>query len=134
MNAIRPFEINVSADIRREAFEALTIEMGLGRQLGSDVTGSVEEAPRVVTPRGTNWGKWTALGVGVVALTAATGGLALAAAPGVAGAAVITSALAGPGRPMRWVRCSVGAVDQLRRAATTPRARRSRVKEPDGQR
>lgn len=44
MNVIRPFEINVSADIRREAFEALTIEMGPGRQLCSDVTGSVEEA------------------------------------------------------------------------------------------
>ena len=46
-----------------------------------------------------NWIKWSALGAGALALVAATGGLALAAAPGLAGAAVITSALAsfGPG-------------------------------------
>lgn len=98
-NVMQPFEINVSREIRREAMEDLTIEMGLGRQLGSDVFTAAEAARRVLSAGGTNWIKWAAIGVGAAAVLA-TGGLALAAVPaGLAGAAAITSALAafGPG-------------------------------------
>ena len=98
-NVMQPFEINVSREIRREAMEDLTIEMGLGRQLGSDVFAAAEAARRVLSAGGTNWIKWAAIGVGAAAVLA-TGGLALAAVPaGLAGAAAITSALAafGPG-------------------------------------
>ena len=79
--------------------EDLTIEMGLGRQLGSDVFTAAEAARRVLSAGGANWIKWAAIGVGAAAVLA-TGGLALAAVPaGLAGAAAITSALAafGPG-------------------------------------
>lgn len=97
-NILRPFEIKVPADIRRKAMEDLTAEMWLGGQLGADVIDATEEA-RKALGGGVSWAKWIVIGVGAAALVAATGGLALAAAPGVAGAAAITSALAafGPG-------------------------------------
>ncbi|MBS4754248.1 hypothetical protein [Nocardioides faecalis] len=98
-NVIRPFEIDVPDEVRREVFEDLTVEMGLGRQFGRDVVSAAEEASRALTGSNINWVKWVALGVGAAAV-AATGGLAAAAAPaGLAGAAAITSALAafGPG-------------------------------------
>lgn len=98
-NTIRPFEISVSREICKEALEDLSIELGLGRQFGRDVIAAVDSARKELAGSGTNWMKWAALGVGAAAIVAATGGLALAAAPGVAGAAVLTSALAtfGPG-------------------------------------
>ncbi len=98
-NVIQPFEIDVPEKVRIEAIEDLTKEMGLGRQMGRDVHEAAEEARRVLTGSGTAWFKWASIGVGALALTVATGGLALAAAPGLAGAAAITSALAafGPG-------------------------------------
>lgn len=97
-NVLRPFEIDVDKDERRRAMERLALAMGLGTKLGEKVFEAVDEARRVL--RGpTNWVKWTALGLGTAAVIVATGGLALAAAPGAAGAAAITSALAafGPG-------------------------------------
>ncbi|MCA0306794.1 MAG: hypothetical protein LCH87_05425 [Actinobacteria bacterium] len=97
-NVIRPFEISVGMDTRRQAMEDLTAEMWLGGQIGADVLASAEEARKALAD-GTNWVKWVALGMGAAALIAATGGLALAVAPGAFGAAAITSALAafGPG-------------------------------------
>lgn len=97
-NVLRPFEIAVPTDTRREAMATLTTEMGLGSQIGSDVFAAAETA-RNELKGGANWVRWAALGLGAAAVIAATGGLALAAAPGVAGAAAVTSALAafGPG-------------------------------------
>ncbi|WP_206056491.1 hypothetical protein [Nocardioides sp. GY 10113] len=98
-NVLRPFEIEVPKRERRLAMEALTVEMGLGRQIGTDVFVAGERARDVLKIGGTNWIKWLALGLGAAAVVAATGGLALMAAPGAVGAAAVTSALAafGPG-------------------------------------
>lgn len=97
-NIIRPFEIEVPKTKRERALRQLTMDMGLGSQFGLDVFKAAERT-RDVLKGGTNWVKWVALGLGGAAVVAATGGLALAAAPGVAGAAAVTSALAtfGPG-------------------------------------
>ena len=99
-NVIRPFEISISKDKRQDAMQDLTAEMGLGSQYGADVFVAAKRAQETLSgTRGVNWIKWGALGAGAAAIVLATGGLALAAAPGLAGAAVITSALAtfGPG-------------------------------------
>ncbi len=97
-NVLRPFEIEVPKPMQREAMAQLTMDVGLGTKLGSNVFAAVEEA-RDVLKGPINWLKWTALGLGAAAVLAATGGLALVAAPGAAGAAAVTSALAafGPG-------------------------------------
>ncbi|MBF4570483.1 hypothetical protein ITJ57_17085 [Plantibacter sp. VKM Ac-2880] len=99
-NVIRPFEIELSRNLWRSAMQDLAAEMGLGSQFGTDVFEAGKRAHEALGgPRAVNWVKWGAIGVGAAAIVAATGGLALAAAPGLAGAAVITSALAsfGPG-------------------------------------
>lgn len=99
-NVIRPFEITIPKDKRQRAMADLTAEMGLGSKFGEDVFEAAKTAQSALNGgRGMNWIKWGAIGVGAAAIVIATGGLALAAAPGVAGAAVITSALAsfGPG-------------------------------------
>jgi pimeloyl-ACP methyl ester carboxylesterase len=99
-NVVRPFEIATGTDKQRDAMKELTAEMGMGSQFGAEVFAAVKDAQEALSgSRGVNWIKWGALGAGAVALFVATGGLALAAAPGLAGAAVITSALAsfGPG-------------------------------------
>jgi len=99
-SVIRPFEISIKEKQQRDAMKDLTAEMGLGSQFGADVFLAVQGAQDALSgSRGVNWIKWGALGAGAAALVLATGGLALAAAPGLAGAAVITSALAsfGPG-------------------------------------
>jgi len=99
-NVIRPFEISVPREKLLHAMKELTAEMGLGSQFGADVFDAVKEAQVALSSSSSvNWLKWGAIGVGAAALIVATGGLALAAAPGVAGAALITSALAsfGPG-------------------------------------
>lgn len=99
-NVIRPFEIDISRDLWKASMQDLSAEMGLGSQFGTDVFGAAKRAQDALNgPRGVNWIRWGAIGVGAAAIVAATGGLALAAAPGLAGAAVITSALAsfGPG-------------------------------------
>lgn len=97
-NLIRPFEISVKEEIRLEALKDLTEEMGLGSQFGEDVFTAVKTANKALSGvRKTQWVKWGALGAGALAIMAASGGLVLAAAPGLAGAAAITSALAGFG-------------------------------------
>lgn len=98
-NILTPFEIDVASHTRTEALEDLTVEMGLGRQYARDIIDAGGAARKALAGDSTNWVKWAAMGVGAVALVVATGGLVLAAAPGVAGAAAITSALAafGPG-------------------------------------
>lgn len=101
-NIIRPFEISVKIDVRQEALEDLSAEMGLTSKFGTDVFIAAEKAQDLLSSRPGSllkWKKWGALGLGAAALVAATGGLALAAAPGLAGAALLSSALAsfGPG-------------------------------------
>lgn len=99
-NVIRPYEIEISKDKREAAMKDLTAEMGLGSQYGADVFAATKRAQESLrTNSDVNWVKWGVVGAGAAALVVATGGLALAAAPGVAGAALITSALAsfGPG-------------------------------------
>lgn len=103
-NPIAPYEIEVGEKERRDALAALAARMGLPGSLGHDAHDSVQFARRQL--RATKPGlqsrsalRWAVAGMGAVALVASTGGLALAAAPGVAGAAAVTSALAafGPG-------------------------------------
>jgi pimeloyl-ACP methyl ester carboxylesterase len=101
-NIIRPFEIDVPRAKQADAMSDLTAEMGLGSQLGREVFAAAKRAHEVVSDRQNinGWIKWGALGAGAAALVVATGGLAMAfAAPGLVGAAAITSALAtfGPG-------------------------------------
>lgn len=98
-NVVRPYEIEVGREIRSEAFSRLAAEMRLSDEFGKDASWALETAHQVIKGGGTNWLKWLALGAGAAALVVGTGGLALAAAPGLGGAAAITSALAafGPG-------------------------------------
>ncbi|GGL87018.1 hypothetical protein [Glutamicibacter protophormiae] len=99
-NIIKPFEISVPKEKLQVALRDLTAEMGLTSQFGADVFAAAKTAQETLGGgRGINWIKWGALGAGAAAILLATGGLALAAAPGLVGAAVITSALAsfGPG-------------------------------------
>lgn len=98
-NILLPFEIDVPTRVQREAMTQLTVDMGLGSRIGEDVFAAMEEARGHLKTGGPNWFKWLAIGIGATAVVAATGGLALAAAPGAFGAAAITSALAafGPG-------------------------------------
>ncbi|WP_411699049.1 hypothetical protein [Conyzicola sp.] len=99
-NVIRPFEITIPKDDLQAAMKDLSAEMGLGSQFGADAIAAGKIAQEALSgARGVNWVKLGAMGVGAAAIVVATGGLALAAAPGLAGAAVITSALAsfGPG-------------------------------------
>lgn len=100
VNVMAPFEIKVSEKSRKAAMRDLTAEMGLGGKFGVQVAESVQSAQSAL--RGNNPAslvKWGAVAFGAVALAVASGGLAIAAAPGLAGAAAITSALAsfGPG-------------------------------------
>lgn len=98
-NLLRPFEIEVPEDIQKQAMIELTAEMGLGTQFGIDVFEALSCAEKAISGRGTNWVKWGAMGAGMMAITVATAGLALAPATGLYGAAMVTSALAsfGPG-------------------------------------
>lgn len=97
-NLIRPFEIKIDEKHQKAAMEQLTFDIGLGRHFGANVFGALTLARKALKRPGSRV-RWAALGLGSVAIVAATGGLALAAAPGVAGAAAVTSALAafGPG-------------------------------------
>lgn len=105
-NIIQPFEISIpkdkkeKVDKREEAMMDLAAEMGLGSKYGSDVFAAVKSAHEALSDgRPVNWVKWVVLGASAAALVVATGGLVLAPAAGLAGAAAITSALAsfGPG-------------------------------------
>ncbi|MEV8145520.1 hypothetical protein [Specibacter sp. NPDC078709] len=99
-NVLAPFEITVSKDVEQAALEELASEMGLMRQFGSDVLEAGKRAQGILRDsQNLQWVKVGALLAGTAALVVGTGGLALAAGPGLAGAAVVTSALAsfGPG-------------------------------------
>nr|WP_256128144.1 hypothetical protein [Arthrobacter sp. SDTb3-6] len=99
-NVIAPFDITISKEMEQAALEELASEMGLKRQFGSDVLEAGKRAQAILRDsQNMQWVKVGALVAGTAALVVGTGGLALAAAPGLAGAAVITSALAsfGPG-------------------------------------
>lgn len=98
-NLLRPYEVAVPRGKRQAALQQLTREMDLGSRLGEDVFEASKRAHEVLSGGDVNWLKWGALGAGAAAIIVATGGLVLAAAPGLVGAAVITSALAsfGPG-------------------------------------
>lgn len=96
-NPLFPYEIEVKNQVRVAAMRELAKEMQLHPQLGEDALKAVEEASKVLT--GKSWlRKWGAVGAGALAVVA-SGGVLLPAAPGVVGAAAITSALAsfGPG-------------------------------------
>ena len=45
-NVIAPFQISVPKSVQGDAFEGLTIEVGLGRQLGLDLVDSEREIRR----------------------------------------------------------------------------------------
>jgi len=98
-NLLRPYDISVPRGKRQAALQQLTIEMDLGSKFGEDVFEASKRAHEVLSGGDVNWIKWGALGAGAAAIIVATGGLALAAAPGLVGAAIVTSALAsfGPG-------------------------------------
>lgn len=99
-NLLSPYEIEVEQKVILAALQEFTVETHLGSQLGTDIIEALDEATTVVTGgRRSNWLKWGAVGLSATFLLIGTGGLALAAAPGVAGAAAVTSALAafGPG-------------------------------------
>lgn len=99
-NVISPFEIAVPDDAEQRAMEELAAEMGLMKKFGRDVLDSGKQAQGVLRDnQNLRWVKVGAVLAGVAALVVGTGGLALAAAPGLAGAAIVTSALAsfGPG-------------------------------------
>ena len=96
-NVIRPFEISIKNE-QLDALRELSAEMGLGSKFGTDVSVAVKDSQEALGGgRDVNWVKWGAMAAGATAIVIATGGLALAAAPGLAGAAVITTALAGFG-------------------------------------
>lgn len=100
-NVIAPFEVSISKDAERRAMEELASEMGLKRQLGSDVLEARKQAQDILRERQN--GKWIKVGAivaGTAALAFGAGGIVLAiAAPGLVGAAAVTGALAsfGPG-------------------------------------
>ncbi|WP_185740153.1 hypothetical protein [Microcella putealis] len=97
-NVFDPFEIQISRAKQVEAMKNLCVELGLKSQLGTDVFEATKQGQSVLRGPGTLI-RWAVVGAGLGAIVVATGGLALAAAPGLAGAAAITSALAafGPG-------------------------------------
>lgn len=100
-NLVHPFEIEIDPRIHKEVVQEFTSEMQLGSAIGTDAFEAMHKAQEIITGnksnKKVNWRRWGAFGVGAAAITAATGGLVLAAAPGLAGAAVFTSALAGFG-------------------------------------
>ncbi|NQD42045.1 hypothetical protein [Glutamicibacter halophytocola] len=99
-NVIRPFEITIPIEIKQKALEDLSAELGLTSLFGADIFAAAKRAHETLAGQKlVNWKRWSAVGLGAVALVAATGGLVIAAAPGLAGAALLTSALAsfGPG-------------------------------------
>lgn len=100
-NVILPFEIKIAPDKRQRAMENLTAELGLTTKFGEDLFAAAKAADKALAggSAANLWIKWGVVGVGAVAIVVATGGLALAAGAGLAGAAALTSALAafGPG-------------------------------------
>lgn len=97
-NALHPYEIEVKNSVVLQAMQELAKELSLTSQFGTDAVAAVEKATTVLAGKKTLFMRWGLVGVGTLAVVA-SGGLLLAAAPGAAGAAAITSALAsfGPG-------------------------------------
>ncbi len=98
-NPLGAYEVRVDPRRTHTAMARLSASMGLGSLVGRQCVKSLEFSRNQLKQSSSGPWKWVLLGVGGVALVAATGGLALSAAPGVAGAAAVTSALAtfGPG-------------------------------------
>lgn len=100
-NVISPFEIELPKPIVEQALSELCIELQLGRKFAADLLASAQTAQEVIRGRkGFNWQRWGAVGAGATALVALAASVAVVVAPiGLAGAALITSALAsfGPG-------------------------------------
>ena len=99
-NLLQPFEIEIGASYREAAIKNFTLEMGFTSTLGVQILGALEKVNTKLSGNGNiKYFKYGFAGAGFAAIVVATGGLALAAAPGVAGAAMVTSALAafGPG-------------------------------------
>lgn len=96
-NPLLPYEVEVKESVRINAMRQLAIEMQLTAKQGEDVFDALNEASKALAGK-TKFVKWGLMGVGAVAV-AASGGLLLPAAPGLVGAAALTSALAsfGPG-------------------------------------
>lgn len=96
-NPLLPYEVEVKESVRIHAMRQLAIEMQLTAKQGEDVFDALNEASKALAGK-TKFVKWGLMGVGAVAV-AASGGLLLPAAPGLVGAAALTSALAsfGPG-------------------------------------
>ena len=95
-NMVAPVEI----DARAESLDALrpaAAALGFGSGRGRTVAESITSARKGLGLDETDWGRIAIGAVGVALLVGATGGLAAAAAPGLVGAAAITSALAGFG-------------------------------------
>ncbi len=80
-NVIRPYEIEVPAEVRTRALQHLTASMGLGSAFGADVVVALARAREVVGGGAGDWVTRTALGMGAGALLAAAGGFVLAATP-----------------------------------------------------
>lgn len=101
-NLINPYEISIREEIRKEAAKDLSAELGLRSTFGVRALESLQLVQEELRGGSNGLGNGLILGaagLGAVAMVVATGGLALAAAPGVYGAAAVTSALAafGPG-------------------------------------
>lgn len=97
-NALHPYEIEVKESAHLKALQELARELSLTPQFGTDAIKAFEEATNVLAGKKRLFVKWGLVGIGTLAVVA-SGGLLLPAAPGVVGAAAITSALAsfGPG-------------------------------------
>jgi pimeloyl-ACP methyl ester carboxylesterase len=97
-NPVRPYEIDVPDDVRRQAFHDLTVWMGLGGGLGENLHIAMQSASKAVYPVD-QWKLWVGIGIGAAVLVAGPIGLALAAPAGLAGGAAIIGALSafGPG-------------------------------------
>lgn len=95
-NLIAPVEID-ARDASLAALRPAAAALGFGSSRGRMVAESVTSARKGLGLGETDWGRVAFGAVGVALLVGATGGLAAAAAPGLAGAAAITSALAGFG-------------------------------------
>ena len=93
---------NVDVEKFKEEFgQRMAVNFGMSRRDGHQVFRAYEDVREDLEKSG-SWSRYLLAGSGVVLLAAATGGVALAAAPGLAGAAAVTSGLAalGPGGMM----------------------------------
>lgn len=97
-NPLRPYEIDIKTEVRRDALRDLCAEMGLTTPFANAVFDSIDTASRALGSS-RNWMRWGFVGAGVALAAIATGGLALAPSAGAFGAAAVTSGLAafGPG-------------------------------------